>query len=156
VSDVAVVYTLTTPGGTIVFNNGADPPSFDDMFYITNIRGLDMGTIRAPQDDLPQDDGGLDHNFFFGPMHPIFEGAYLIQSTRRQTDIQILRNTMNGQLKAALTSILRVANIGTLSWTEAGQGGVSLPVRCEIPLETDGVELKTWTFGLYSSQANPA
>lgn len=149
-SDVAVVYTLTTPGPDITFNNGA-LPSYQDFYFITGIRGLDGAPMRTPQDDKPQAHGGLVHKFWKGARHIVIEGEYLVQSTRVDNTVQTIRNGMDATLFSALEAIIQAD--GTLAWTPAGQAARSLTVRYEVPLETDGVEQKTFTFGLYA--ANP-
>lgn len=149
-SDVAVTYTLTTPGPDIVFNNGV-VPSLTNIYYITNVKGLDGAPLRTPQDDKPQAHGGLGHKFWKGARHIVIEGSYLIQSTHRGVDVQLARNVMDAALFAATESLIQAD--GTLQWMPAGQASRTLTVRLEQPLETDGVELKTWTFGLFA--ANP-
>lgn len=147
-SDIAVHYALTTPGTDITFNDGVIP-SFDDLYFITGIRGIDGAPLRTPQDDKPQAHGGLVHNFWKAARHVVIEGEYLVQSTRVDTTVQTIRNQMDADLFAALEAIIQ-AN-GTLAWTPLGQGGRSLTVRYEVPLETDGVEQKTFTFGLIAA-----
>lgn len=151
-TDVAVAYTLTTGGGTINFNGGALNDG-SDMYYLTNIQGLGQPPIRAPLDNKPQDHGGLIHNFWKGPRHIAFEGAFLIQSTRIQTTIETARNSMFEALEAALDSILQAA--GTLAWTPLGSTARTLAVYSEIPLQDDGVELRTFTFGLVAPDPDP-
>jgi hypothetical protein len=157
-ADISVVYTLTTPGPDITFNHtGIDMFNMlggDDEYYITNAKGLDMPPLRTPMDNRPQTHGGLVHRFFKGPRHITIEGALMIRSTRIQDSIRTIRNDMEEELRTALESIIDAD--GTLSWTPqltAGPDPRSLTVRCEIPLEFDGIELKTFLFGLVA--ANP-
>src|SRR3989337_1851967 len=142
-ADLSVQYTLTTPGGTILFNNsGID--SFNaygaDEYYISDIQGLDGAPIRAPVDNRPQTDGGLVHPFFKGPRRVTIEGALMIRSTRIMNSIRVLRNEMEEDLRVALESI--EAADGTLAWTVQLSGGPdarSLTVRNEIPVEFRGI-----------------
>lgn len=151
-SDVAVIYTLDTSGGTIVFNDG-DLPSFDDMYFLTAARGLNgQAPMRTPQVDLPQAHGGRAQTFWKGARHGILEGEYLVQSTRVDSQIQIIRNQMAEALTTALDSIIQTT--GTLTWTPAGLSERSLDVLSEVPHESDGVEQMTFSFGLYA--ANPS
>ena len=157
-ADVAVPYTLTTPGGTISFNpTGIDKFNMlggPDEYYITRAPGLDGAPIRAPVDNAPQTHGGLVHPFYKGPRRVVVEGFLAIRSTRIQDNVRVIRNEMEEDLRVALESILQ-AN-GTLAWTVELAGGPdarSLTVRNEIPLECDGIEQKTFTFGLIA--ANP-
>ena len=62
-ADVGVVYTLTTPGPDIVFNQFTDPFTGSDQFYITEIRGLAAPTLRTPFDNVALGDGALIHDF---------------------------------------------------------------------------------------------
>ena len=68
-ADVGVVYTLDTPGTDITFNQYTEPFTGHDQFYITEIRGLEGPSIRAPQDPVPLASGGLIHTFYYGPTH---------------------------------------------------------------------------------------
>lgn len=153
-ADTAANYVLATAGGTVSFNTGVVGDG-TDVFFITKVRGLDGHPLRTPIDNAPQAPGGIVHDFWPGPRHPAFEGVFLIQSTRVGTSCQTIRNQMEADLLAALESIEQksVAS-GTLTWTPVGQGARSLSVQSEIPMETDGDELKTFTFGLVA--ANPA
>lgn len=146
-ADIAATYTLTTPGGTIVFNNGAL-----DQYYFTEIDGLDGVTLRTPIDPVPFGDGGIVHDFWEGPRHMTFEGVLLIQSVRIQNSILTIRNSMEEDLRVALASIKRAD--GTIAWTPLGEGARSLTVRNEIPLATRHIEnylLRSFTFGLVSA-----
>lgn len=158
-ADVACVYTLNVPTATDVVFNDAGIDRFNmlggpDEFYITDVKGLDGAPLRTPFDNRPQTDGGLVHPFFKGPRHVTVEGALMIRSTRIQDDIRKKRNDMEAQLIAALEDIQSAD--GTFSWTvqlTSGPDARSLTVRCEIPVEFTGIELKTFTFGLIA--ANP-
>lgn len=151
--DLSVTYTLTTPGGTITFNDtGYDlfnQIGLDDEYYITDIQGLDGAPLRTPIDNAPQTHGGLVHPFFKGPRAVTIEGALMIRSTRVGNSMRLIRNQMEIDLLDALESIIDAD--GTLSWTPAGQGGRSLTVRHNIPCEFRGIELKTFTFGLVAA-----
>lgn len=145
-TDIAAVYTLTTPGGTITFNDGAE-----DQYYITSIRGLESGIIRAPIDSMPQTDGAIIHDFFFGQQSIIIDGFFFITSSRVMNTILAQRNAMTNTLRTALNSILRAD--GTLAWTPLGQGAESLTVRYEVPLQPDHIDNylnRSFSFGLVS------
>ena len=154
-ADISVPYTLSTPGGTILFNDsGIDQFNMlggPDEYYITDAPGLDGAPLRTPVDNRPQTHGGLVHPFFKGPRRITFEGALMIRSTRIQNSIRIIRNQMEEALIDALESIEDTD--GTLAWTPAGLSARLLVVRNEIPVEFRGIELKTFTFGLIA--ANP-
>ena len=147
-ADESVTYTLTTPGGTIVFNNG-DLRTLDDVYWIQNIGGLDGGTIRAPVDNAPQAHGGIIHNFWKGPRHITIEGVIFVQSVPLGGACLTIRNDMEEDLRAALESLLQAD--GTLAWTPTGLSARSLTVRNEIPVEYTPAEnyaIKAFVFGL--------
>jgi hypothetical protein len=155
-ADIAVAFVLTTPGGTVNFNNtGSD--DFDvpgsNEFYITEIEGLDGPSIRAPIDPAPQADGAILHNFWKSERNITITGALIIRSTRVMDSVVVARNTMEASLLTALESILQAD--GTLAWTPQGQAARSLTVRHQgaPPLDFSGIELKTFVFGLVA--ANP-
>jgi hypothetical protein len=149
VPDIGVQYTLTTPGGTINFNDGSA-----NQYYLSTVGGLDGPTIRAPIDDRPQTDGGIVHDFFAGPRHITFEGVLLIQSTHIMNSVVQIRNTMEDNLRTAVVSLLRAD--GTLAWTPQGKSARSLTVRHDVPLDFTNIEnylLLQFHFGLVA--ANP-
>jgi hypothetical protein len=148
VADVGVSYTLTTPGGTVVFNDGAT-----DQHYITEIRGLGAPALRTPMDNVPLGDGGLIHDFWKGPRHIGVEGIFLIQSTRIQDDIVVIRNDMEEELTVALESILRAD--GTFAYAPQGEGTRTYTVNYEVGVEfthTDNYLTLAWTFGLVAGE----
>ena len=155
-TDWASPYTLTTPVGTIQFNdsgiddfNRAGGP---DEYYISNIRM--PRTIRAPVDNAPGTDGFLVHPFLRGGRRIPVEGWFAIRSTRIQNNVRKIRNQMFKDLDEALDSIMDAD--GTLSWVIEDLDGTdarSFTVRCEIGLEDDGIEMRTFTFGLIAASA---
>lgn len=153
-ADIAAVYTLTTPGGTITFNNG-DLRDGTDKYWLQNIQGLDGVSIRTPIDNVPFGDGGIVHDFWMAPRHVVFEGVLVTESVGFPSfgDACItVQNTMEAALIAALESILRAD--GTLGWTPLGQGARSLTVRHDVTLEFSAIEnfaLKQFTFGLVAA-----
>ena len=154
-ADLTVVYSLATPAGTILFNNGTfGGGSITNLYWISAIHGLDSPTIRAPVDDKPFGDGGLVHKFWKGPRRVGFDGNIIIQSNI--VDCRAALNVMESALTAALDSILQAD--GTLTWTPTGGSGKSLTVRYEVPLDiqpADDYKTRTFTFGLVSAAASP-
>lgn len=132
-ADVGVVYTLTTPSTDITFNATTVPFAGQDQYYITEIRGLASPTLRTPFDNVPLGDGGLIHDFWFGPRHIGVEGTILVQSTAIENDIVEQRNAMEIDLQDALEAIIRAD--GTFAFTPQGEGSYSYTVRYEIGLE---------------------
>jgi hypothetical protein len=150
-ADLIVAYTLSTGAGTIVFNNG-NLKDGTDKYWIQTINGLDGPVIRAPVDNRPMLDGGIVHDFWKGPRHPVFNGVILIESVSLD-GCQGVRDDMEDDLRDALDSILRAD--GTLSWTPTNGGGTrSLTVRYEVPVDFQPIEdyaLDSFTFGLIAA-----
>lgn len=150
-ADNATIYTLTAPGGTIVFNNG-DLKDGTDKFWIQIIHGLESAPLRTPIDNAPQNDGGLVHPFFRGPRNVVVEGVFVTESAGFPSEGDLCRqiqNEMEDDLLVALESI--IAADGTLAWTPLGLTARSLTVRMNVPLETSPGEnylLRNFTFGL--------
>jgi hypothetical protein len=152
-ADVGAIHTLTTPGGTVIFNNGT-LHSLDDLYWIQEIDGLDGAPRRAPIDPKPLAHGGLVHDMWKGPRDFTVEGVILIQSAPLGDACRTARNTKEAALMAALDSIL--AADGTWSWTPIGLGARSLTVRNPGRVEfkhQDDYALLGFTFGLVA--ANP-
>lgn len=155
-SDIATIYTLTTGGGNITFNAGSLGDG-TDKYWLTSIQGLDGPVIRAPVDLVPFGDGGIVHTFWKGPRRVTMDGMLLIESSRDQGMCMELRNDLRVALLAALASIIQAS--GTLSWTAAGQGALSLTVYNEIGLSSsfsDNYAVENFSFGLISEAADPA
>src|ERR1043165_1152262 len=102
-ADLTCTYTLATPGGTIVFNNG-ELKSFDDLYWIQTLQGLDGAPVRAPVDPVPFGDGGLVHRFWKAPRQITFDGAILIQSVPIGSDCRAPLNVMEDALRVACDS----------------------------------------------------
>lgn len=132
-ADIGVQYVLTTPGTDITFNQFTTPFTGEDQFYITEIRGLAAPALRTPFDNVALGDGGLIHDFWYGPRHIAVEGTILVQSVRVEDDIVQIRNDMETDLTDALNAILRAD--GTFAFTPQGQSAVSYIVRYEVGLE---------------------
>lgn len=148
-ADVVTQYTLATPGGTIIFNNGT-LRSLDDLYWTAKVRGLDSPRLRTNEDDAPQTHGSIIHNTFKGSRYPAFEGDILIQSVPLGSACQAASNVMETALKTALESILAPVD-GTLSWTPLGESAKSLSVNYWVGLEVDPVNnyaTRYFTFGL--------
>ncbi len=143
-ADVGVAYVLTTPDGTVTFNDGTQ-----DQFYISEIAGLGGTPVRAPVDPVPFGHGGIVHDFWEGPRYIVIDGAMLILSTRVGDEIVVIRNQMEETLRVALRSIL--GDDGTLEWTPQGQAARLLTVRHDSQLEFSHDQnylLETFHFGL--------
>lgn len=150
-ADLSCLYTLTTPGGTITFNDG-DLHTTDDLYWISTIEGLDGAALRAQVDNAPQAHGGLVHTFWKGPRHVVMDGAIVIQSVPWGGDCLVERNDMEENLRVSLESIIQAD--GTLAWTPSGQAARSLTVRYDVQLQYTPQEnymIMGFTFGLVAA-----
>lgn len=152
-ADESVVYELASlDEGTIYFNNG-DLHSFDDVYWIQNINGLDGAPIRAPIDNKPQAFGGIIHPFFMGPRQITFEGVILIQSVPFGGACLAVRNQMEIDLRRVLENMM--TQDGLLTWTPTGQAVHTLAIRYNVPIEYSPAEnyaIKAFTFGVVAEQ----
>ncbi len=155
-ADITTTYTLQTGAGTIIFNDGQLGDG-TDKYWLTSVNGL-RSQLRTPFDVKPFGDGGTSYTTRRAPTFPIFDGLYLIESSRSQADCQELRNEMADDLEAALDSILSPTT-GTLTWTPIGGSSQSLAVSYWVTLDDpygDNYATQSFTFGLYSNAAVPA
>lgn len=151
-ADVGAIHVLTTPGGTITFNNGT-LHSLDDLYWIQEIDGLDGAPRRAPIDPRPLTHGGLVHDIWKGPRPFTIEGVILIQSAPLGDACRSARNTMESNLVVALDSILD--GDGTWVWTPIGLGARSLTVRNPEKIDfkhQNDYALLGFTFGLIAAE----
>lgn len=152
-ADVGVVYTLTTPGPDITFNQFTVPFNRKDQYYITEIRGLESPALRTPVDNVPLGDGGLVHDFWKGPRHIEVEGVIMVGSTPIEDNIVVIRNDMTDDLIDALESILRAD--GSLAYSPQGAGTRTYTVRYEVGLQTthvDNYQSLQFSFGLIAAE----
>lgn len=153
-ADLACVYTLTCPGGTITFNTG-DLRDGTDKYWIQNIQGLDGNTLRIPLDSVPFGDGGILHDSWKTARHIVIEGVLITESVGFPGggDACVQRqNEMEEDMLDAVESIIQ-AN-GTLAWTPSGLAARSLTVRRDQQLEFSPGEnfaLKNFVFGLIAA-----
>ncbi len=155
-ADVSTEYLLATSGGNITFNDGVLGDG-QDKYWINTIQGLDGPAVRAPVDLVPFGDGGIIHTFRKGPRRVVIDGMLLIESSTSQALCQTLRNDLVADLEDALDAILTTS--GTLSWTPAGQSGLSLAVFNEIGYSitySDNYAVANFNFGLISAAADPS
>ena len=155
--DVASVYTLTTPGPDISFND-FELHTEEDGYWLNSIDGYEAD-LRVPRFNKPVTHGTRVLPGFFTGMAPGFTGEYVIQSTRVMDEIRAIRNYMRRQLRDALRSIIDAD--GTLAWDEPIPGDTincSLTVRYVEKLTT-GFEASfaqsTFAFSLVSEASIP-
>lgn len=138
--------TLDYGPGAIDFY-GSGPDAGGSGLLLSSLEGIGQAPIRAPIDDAPQTDGGIVHQFFYGPRHLTLEGTVLpfgYDGSARST----LWSTMDS-LVGALDAILRAD--GSFAWTPPGQTAHSLSVRCDVPVAFSGTFQKTFIFGLVAA-----
>lgn len=147
-TDIAVPHVMTTPGGTITFNSDAL-----DQYYLNAIPGLAGAVARVVVDRVPYGHGVIVHpawrdGRFFQP-----SGSLLIQSTRVQDAIVVIRNEMEEDLRVAYESILDAD--GTWVWTPQGEAQRTLTIRRDAqPLEfthEDNYQIVDFSFGLIAA-----
>ena len=141
-------HSLVTPGGTITFNASSGDTYEHDP---DDCAGLDMAPLRTPIDQAPQTDGGLVFPFLFDARHVTLGGWMLVRSSGTEPGYSTARNTLEDNLRTALTSIIRAD--GQYRWTESGMSQRTLVVRCDIPVAFTGMHAKRYAFGLVA--ANP-
>jgi hypothetical protein len=148
--DLAVPYTLTTPGGVIVFNDGSV-----DQFYITDIpEGLAGAPISAPIDPVPFGRGSLSYNFWERGRAISIEGMFFVTSLPPCPTMVGIWNAMEEDLRAALASIAAdTTDTGTLQWTPTGLSSRTLTVRNNVPLQCppdQNYQVRAFNFGLFA------
>jgi hypothetical protein len=72
---VTAFATLDYGPGTVDFHGSGSGVA--SGLVLTALDGIGQAPIRAPIDDAPQADGGLVHQFFYGPRHLTVEGFVL-------------------------------------------------------------------------------
>lgn len=152
--DLAVPYVLTTPAGTITFNDGTD-----DQFYIQNISGLSGAPISDPTDDAAFTDGSLSFNWWLRGRLVSFEGLFFVQSIPLcSSAVVAIWNQMEDDLRVALESTVPdETTAGTLTWTPGGLTQCQLDVRNKVPLECPPDQnylVRTFSFGLFADNPN--
>lgn len=148
--DLGVEYVLTTPGGTITFNDGSS-----DQFYIADIQGLSGAPVRTPIDDRPYDDGSIGYNFWKAGRHIVFDGHFLVTSVMCPDPAVLpIWNQMEEDLRVALESIGTLIGVtGTLVWTPSGLTQRTLEVRYDVQLECPPDQnylLRSFHFGVFA------
>jgi hypothetical protein len=142
---VTVFATLDYGPGTLDFHGGGG--GVTSGLVLATVDGIAQAPIRAPVDDAPQTDGGIVHQFFYGPRHLTVEG-FVLPFAYDSSHAATLWAAMD-TLEQALGQILRAD--GTFSWTPPGQTAHSLTVRCDVPVSFQGTFQKTYIFGLVAA-----
>jgi hypothetical protein len=157
--DFAAQYTLSPPAGSPVLFNTGEIGDGTDVFFITDVKGLDSADLRTPQFKRPLAHGGYKPvPWLEDPLHPRFEGVFLVQTSQPgSAACHSTRIGMYHDLKTALRACLGTST-GTLTWTEDGDSQ-SLAVSYEVKLEHGWDPypmVMTFTFGLFSEASQPS
>lgn len=133
-------WELTTPGGTITFNEASG-----DVYILDPTRcSGDMPSQRITIDPSPRTPGAILHGGYAGEWPFVLAGTMFCGSTGTAAG----RNALEDALIAALESI-RDAD-GTLEQTPSGGSARSVSVRLQIPVAFQEAWVKTFVFGLVS------
>jgi hypothetical protein len=108
---VTVFATLDYGPGSVDFHGGGG--GVTSGLVLATVDGIGQAPIRAPVDDMPQADGGIVHQFFYGPRHLTVEG-FVLPFAYDSSHAATLWAAMDS-LEAALGQILRAD--GTFAWT---------------------------------------
>ena len=138
------VLSYPGPGSIDFYGSGFETAA---GLVLSELDGIDQAPIRAPIDDAPQTDGGIVHQFYYGPRHLTVEG-FVLPLGYDDSNKATLWAAMDS-LVAALDAILR--DDGTFAWTPPGQSAHSLTVRCDVPAKFSGSFRKTFIFGLVAA-----
>jgi hypothetical protein len=146
-TDIAVPHVMTTPGGTITFNDDSD-----DQYLLNAIPGLAGTPARVVVDKVAYGHGGIIHPSWKDTRYFQPQGTLLILSTPVQDDIVDIRNDMEEALRVAYESLLDAD--GTWAWTPLGQSSRTLTIRRDAqPVEfthEDNFQVIDFSFGLVS------
>lgn len=137
--------TLTTPAGTISFNDDTGDTLFVDP---KRSSGMGMPLVRAPIDNKGQTDGYIVHPFFLEGRHLVLAGMLLIRSAATEAGYRTARDALSSGTEAKLRSILQAD--GTLTI-----GAATLTVRCDLGVDFPAIEGmdKGFVFGLVSASS---
>lgn len=149
--------TLSTPLGSINFNDFAGAGANGTLWLVQSIDGLDGEPLRTPMDDKAGEDGAWLYNFLSSARHITVSGIMIpavVVASVRQTAWQqaVERNQMEQSLRTKGRSIK--AADGTWSWTPSGMGTYSLTVRCDVLPTFPGDRIKEFVFGLVAGDPN--
>lgn len=139
-SEVNAPATLTPPVASAITFNGTS----GDVYWLTNVTGLDGAPRRVTVEDKPRTDGGIWKPAPMGGRHIVIEGL-LVPSDGTAS----ARNTMADSLIDAVDEMFDTAT-GTWAWTPSGQTAHSIEVYGEMPVQITGSYVKSFIFGLYA------
>lgn len=140
--------TLSTPGGSIDFNDWSTGPN-GMIWLIQNIDGLDGEPMRTPMDDKAGADGAWLYEFFAAARHITVSGIMVPASSLSAWQQIQQRNQMEASLRVKARTMKGYGTTGTWSWTPTGMAAYSLTVKCDVlpTFPGEGV-IKQFIFGL--------
>lgn len=132
--------TLTTPWGTIDFNDDTPPAYLHDPDVCA---GLDGAPARATIDVKPVTDGGIWHRHFKGAREVTLGGLLRVDTPADAASLE-------DDLLAACESIFSDPSVtGTYEWTPSDSSTRSITVRCDIlPTFSGPAHAKKYSLGL--------
>lgn len=145
-AESAAPQTLTTPTGTILFNQDITVAGVANcMYWVENTEGLDDAPVRAPQEDRPRTPGGIIHDILDGARHITIEGYLYIGPDTAYNQV-VARNTMERDLRLVLRGA-RTAD-GSYSYSPTGLGTDVYTIRNDVPVTYPGKMPKRFIFGM--------
>lgn len=147
--------TLSTPSGSIDFNDFVGAGANGTIWLIQNIDGLDGEPLRAPMDDKAGADGAWLYEFFGSARHITVSGIMIPASTLSAWQQIQTRNQMEQSLRIKCRSMKGYGVTGTWSWTPTGMGTYSVTVKCDVmpTFPGEGI-IKQFVFGLVSGDSS--
>jgi hypothetical protein len=103
-------WTLTAPDGTAVVLAG--PSSFPQaatVFLVEEVTGFDSPNVRQDIEDLPEQDGAVAGNYFFGSRPITIKGKILASTAAfRNTSVISLQRALRGMTSSSTLSVTGV------------------------------------------------
>jgi hypothetical protein len=137
-AEFGIPRTLTTPAGTLTFNDFGS----SSYFRLSAVDGGESGAIRTSVERIPQRDGALVRDAFEGELTEVWQGQIVAASVTA-------RREMEDTLRACLKSLMR--GDGTATWTPSGATARQRTVRLQEKLLIRGGFLKEFQFSLVSA-----
>lgn len=136
--ELSAKYELVSPSGyRCTFNDPSDP---DYVGPLTDHSGFDSPEIREEAENRPGTDGGVHGQFLFGRRSMTLTGKVLnpVSTIDRANRLEVLQRTVLDCLKSD----------GTLTWTLSSGQTLTIKVRTQQPLRTEGAWQKQFQIAL--------
>lgn len=129
-------FTITGEDGTaIVANNGSSG------IYLDAIDGLDSPTVRQSVDAIPEADGALASDFYYGSKSGILRGKLVAATAAARNPVAASMQRAFRALRADMT----------IDCTPSGMPAMRLYARTEQPLRFTGGMVKDWIVGVVAA-----